>query len=352
MERDGQGRENKLVVDQPLLDVRLLQRLGEVLVVHEGIRVEQVQLGFPEDARQVAEKLFVNFFDLFVCLLLGCSVHQIEDTVRDSVGIGPLLHAKSQLKLLLPELEDQGQLVVLIELDRVRDLAVQVWLLVVLDDLIKMRMECFRHPSILPLAIVLLAELKHLRGCLVVKNQELAVGSQGVQDALADVQEEGSFWKNLLLFFKVVKAGVSDQDKVLWGGIDLVDLILVSLRRIIREDLHQLVLAIALLKLQESLLRFVSQVSQHFFEEIGRLVLAKVSKVTNVFFEVLHSKLVDADINHKLHKFLKDVQIFLLLGSPMLKTEVEGCQSVFPFALVFVKLFSSLPASLWGCIWC
>lgn len=151
--------------------------------------------------------------------------------------------------MLLPELEDQSQLVVLIELDRVGDLAVQIWLLVVLDDLIKMRMECFRHPSVLPFAIVLLAELKHLLGSLVVENQELAVGSQGVQDALADVQEKGGFWKNLLLFFKLVKAGVSDQDKVLWSGIDLVNLILVSLLRIIREDLHQLVLTIALFKL-------------------------------------------------------------------------------------------------------
>ena len=91
------------------------------------------------------------------------------------MGISPFLDLKSHFKLLFSKLQDQCELVFLVKLDRMRDSAVEVRLLVVLDDLIEMRMECLRDSSVLSLALVLSAKVKHFLSCLVVKDKELAV---------------------------------------------------------------------------------------------------------------------------------------------------------------------------------
>jgi hypothetical protein len=72
-------------------------------------------------------------------------------------------------------------------------------------------------------------------------------------------------------------------------------------------------------------------------------MLAQVSKVTNIFFKILHCELVRTDIYHELHKFLKNVHV--LLGSSILKTEMKGSKGILPFTFAFVELFSSFPTS-------
>ena len=297
----------------------------------------------------MVEELGVELLDLLLRLGLADLGHQLVDVRAVPVSVGPLLHMQCQLELLLSQLEDSGDLLLVIEVDWMWDLTVLLGGLVHLDDLVEVRVECLRDTPKLSLALVLFAEGEDLTSGLVVELKELGVGSQGVQDVLADVKEEEGLWLQVLLLLQVVEIGVSQNEELIWGGILLIDDGGVELLWRIAEVSHELLTAVLLLELEEDLLTLVSQISKNLLQKIGRLMLTQVPKVTNILFKIESGKLVSADINHESHKLLKNDHV--LLGLPVEETDMKNGQGILPVLVLLVELLSSSQALFWGRMW-
>ena len=150
----------------------------------------------------------------------------------------------------------------------------------------------------------------------------------------------------MVLLFEGVDTSVSEEDKLVSGGVLLVEFKGLN-SVIVTEILDELFSSVLLLKVQEHLFTFVSEVCKHLLEKVHGLVLALVSEVTNIFLEVQSGQLVDADINHESDQFLEDNHV--LLGLSVLKTNVEDGECLIPVVVKSVQLFSSLEACLWSC---
>lgn len=216
-----------------------------------------------------------------------------------------------------------------------------------------MRVKCFWDASIFSLAFVFLAECKDLSGCIVVELEQLAVWSQGVENVLADVEEEHGSWLNSVFFFKLVKACVRKEYQLIWRRFLLTHssyscLLSRLLCVIVTEELHQLLLSILFLKIHKDLLAFVSEIRENLLEQVHWLVLAQVSEVSDIFFQMEGCEILSTDINHQYHEFLQNNHVWL--GFPVLKANMEHAQGFLPVLVKFIELFGSFQAGLRGCV--
>lgn len=173
--------------------------------------MEQVKFALPEDGGEMGEELDVQGLDLLVSLLLAHLGHKRVDVTTGSVSVSPLAHLDGELELLLSDLKNFGYLVVLLKFDWEWDSTVLLWSLGELDDLVEVRVKGLGDDFILLFRPVGSAEVEHSTSSLVVELKELAVGSEGVEDVLANVKEEVDAGDDLVLLIEVVNACISQE---------------------------------------------------------------------------------------------------------------------------------------------
>ena len=85
-------------------------------------------------------------------------------------------------------------------------------------------MKGLRNLAVLKRALVFSAESKDFAGRLVIELEELAVGSESVEDALADIKEEGSTWLDSVLLLQSIETGVGEEHQLVSGGVLLIEM--------------------------------------------------------------------------------------------------------------------------------
>lgn len=86
----------------------------------------------------MAKEVSIDLSDLRLGLLLAHLVHELIDVSTGSMSIGPLLHVQSKVELLLSQHKNFGDLLFLVQLDWIWNLAVHLRFFVQLQNLVEM----------------------------------------------------------------------------------------------------------------------------------------------------------------------------------------------------------------------
>jgi len=262
------------------------------VLVHQGVRVEEVVTTTEEDVGELGEEgLQVASDDLLFLL-----VDEIEDDLTGLVGVGPLSHLDGILDLSLAQLEEVLLAVEVVQLYGVGDLRVEelVWVLLGLDQLLVMVVKGVSKFPVLTLTVELEAEREQVLSHLVIEVEQLGVLAQGVHNHLGHARVEVDPWNKNVLVDDILELTVSEKDELLRCRVDLLSY--VSLLSCVgslgagftlTQDLLQLINAFGLFDLADDLVALFDQVADDLLQETHASVLARVPEVVQVVLELL-----------------------------------------------------------------
>ncbi len=179
-----------------------------------------------------------------------------------------------------------------------------LWVFLSLDKLLEVIMQSVGETAVFSLALELEAEGEKIACNLVVLVQKLGVLAECVHDDLGDRGVELNPWNKTVLVNDVLNLAVSEEKKLIGGGIDLLSHVGL-LRRIggfgtrvsLVDDVCQFLNAVRLLDLSHDLVVLLDQVADHRLKQTHRGVLAGVSEMVQIVLELLSGVIGDADID-------------------------------------------------------
>ena len=136
----------------------------------KSISMEELEFTLIEDIREVSVEFRVYLLHLLDRLVSANSIHQLINIGTSLISISPLLKEESELKLLLSKFENMSDVLFLIKSDRIGDLSIR--LLIELENLVEVRVECFRNLSIIFFGVELFAESKHFSCGIIIEFQK------------------------------------------------------------------------------------------------------------------------------------------------------------------------------------
>ena len=150
------------------------------------------------------------------------TVDQLINILSCAESVTPDLHLKRDLQLMIAELQHLLKRIFLIKLDGEGDLGLdqELGVLGLLDDLVEVVVKGLSNAGILKAVPILGTEVEDSGGSLVVEVDHLRVLSEGVEDDLADLNEEGDASHQVLLLLNRLIVAVGQNHELL--GVQLV----------------------------------------------------------------------------------------------------------------------------------